>query len=302
MRSHSCGRSSAQLSGLLYGLLALASLVGACQVDPPLSPSTEDGGTSGSDLQMPPVTVGLLEDCSSKGVGYGDVLCATGLRCSVVLVGDAPSQGALLQCVPVPSAEKAIKDGMPCAFDQELTSPTEPTKHFDRCGAGFACVPTPSQGLRCQRLCQLRNRSACGKTELCVMPTQVTGVGFCARPDGCQPVAPQSGCPRGTDGQQLGCYVLGDTKGTAAFCLAQQPYGDGKGALDAPCERAWHCQPGLACVAPGGGDAICRPYCALPAVPDGGTPPDLGSGDVMCPGNLGTCHAIADYETVGRCY
>lgn len=311
MRSHFRGLWSRVVfsgkSGVWSGRLVLCGLLwlglqGACQTNPPPAATPDDAGTASTDLQMPAVTVGLWQDCSSKGVGYGDVLCDQGLRCSVVLVGDAPSQGALLQCVPVPKPEETIKDGMPCALDQEHASPTEPTKHFDRCGDGFACVPTPSQGLRCKRLCQLRNRSACGKTELCVAPAQVTGVGFCSKPDACQPVWPQSGCPRGTDGQQLACYVLGDTKGTATFCLPQLPYGDGNGALDAPCERTWHCQAGLACIAPSGGGAVCRPYCALPTVPDGGTPPDLGTGEVLCSGNLGTCHPIADYESVGRCY
>ena len=284
----------------LRGLLVFSCLLMACQVKSP--DSLADAGAGGSDAGMPPVTVGLLQDCAPKGVGYGDVLCAAGLRCSLVLVGDAPAQGALLQCVPEARRDEALAEGMPCSFDQELASPTEPTKHFDRCGAGFGCVPTPSQGLRCRRLCQLRIRSACSKSELCVEPTQVSGVGFCARPDKCQPVAPQSGCPLGTDGKQLGCYVLGDDKGTSTFCLAQQPYGAGKGILDDPCERAWNCEAGLGCVTPNSRGAICRPYCARPEVPDGGLPPDAGSGEVQCPGNLGTCHAISGRETVGRCY
>jgi hypothetical protein len=280
------------------GLVVVACLLLACQGSPSSTPTPDDGGVI--DAGMPPVTVGLLQDCSPEGAGYGDILCAAGLRCSIVLVGDTAAPGALSQCVPLPT--QALKEGQPCAFDRELKSPTEPTKHFDSCGPGLGCVPTPSHGLQCQRLCQLRRRSTCGKTELCVMPSQVSGLGFCMPPEPCHAVTPQSGCPLGDGGKQLACYVLADDKGTGAFCLAQQPYGVGMGALDTPCERSWHCQPGLSCVTVSEDRPVCRPYCSLPAVPDGGMPPDLGGGPSLCPPNQGTCHAITDYESVGRCF
>ena len=257
---------------------------------------------SNLDVGMPTMTVGLLEDCTPPGAGYGDVVCAAGLRCSIVLVGEVPTQGAIMQCVPSPKPEETIAEGKPCNFDQQLTSPTEPVKHFDRCGAGLGCVLTATQGLLCQRLCELRMHSTCGKTELCVQPAPATGIGFCTPADACQPVAPQSGCPV-SSGQQLACYVLGDDKNTAALCMAQQPYGTGKGALNAACDRSWNCQAGLGCVTPSTGhESVCRPYCTLPSTPDGGTPADLGSGELLCPGNLGTCHPIIGYEKIGRCY
>ena len=282
-----------------YGVLFATCLLLACQDTPTATPA--DAGTSDPDQGMPPVTVGLLQDCTPPGAGYGDVVCAAGLRCSVVLLGDGPTPGALLQCVPMPKPEQTITEGQTCAFDQQLTSPTEPVKHFDRCAAGLGCVQTPSHDFQCQRLCEIRQRSSCGKTALCVQPAQVSGIGFCTPADSCQAVAPQSGCPV-SGGKQLACYVLGDNKGTASFCMAQQPYGDGKGALNAACDRAWHCQAGLGCVAPTGHESMCRPYCTLPTVPDGGTPADLGSGDVLCPGNQGICHPITGYPGVGRCY
>ncbi len=172
-------------------------------------------------------------------------------------------------------------------------------KRFDRCAPGLGCVPVPTGGMQCKRLCELKVRKGCAdrKDQLCVVPTQVSNIGYCAPPDRCAPVFPQTGCPIGGSGQTLGCYVLSDDKGAGAYCLPRQSYGDSTGALDAACERAANCQPGLGCFVKSGRDTTCRPYCELPITPDGGTPPD----PVRCSGTLGLCRAITGYEGAGRC-
>ena len=158
--------------------------------------------------------------------------------------------------------------------------------------------------LRCRRPCELRVRGDCKKGELCVLPTPVSRIGFCAKPDGCKAVPPTSGCPKAPDGKETGCYVLGDDKGTATFCWPRLPWGDSTGALDSACDRSWNCLSGYSCAAKSSGrEPTCRPYCTLPIVsvsgPDGGTPPDLG--ETRCPDDLGTCRGISGIEGVGRC-
>jgi hypothetical protein len=245
-----------------------------------------------------PVEVGQFEDCTPHG--FSDVVCKSGLRCGFVLVGNPPNQGSVAQCVPVDPKPLALD--APCQFDQGGAPPVGmggPPRYYDRCAPGLACVQTETQGYRCRKVCALRHRDGCGK-ELCVLPTQVTGTGYCQASQGCQPVFPQTGCGKDMQGNLLGCYVLTDDKGGGTFCLRQQSYGDSTGALDSACERAANCQAGLGCVAKSGRDSVCRPYCALPETPDGGSPPDLGGG-VACSGNLGTCTPIAGYDRYGRC-
>jgi hypothetical protein len=278
-------------------LSLLAGLLLGCPAHP--APSADDAGIYTTDLGILPITVGLGQDCAPAGAGYGDTVCSSGLRCGLIMLGDGPVQGALTQCVPL--ADNPLAEDQPCAFDQQLGSPTEPLKHYDRCADGLACVPTPAAGLRCKRPCQIRMHGSCHDGELCVIPSPVSGIGYCAPPDHCQPVAPQSGCATVDGGPAVGCYVLGDDKNTDTACVAMQPYGQGSGAYNTPCDRSWNCQPNLGCVAPTGHDSFCRPYCALPTNPDGGPQRDLG-GDVYCPGDLGLCNPIQGYSGVGRCY
>ena len=162
-------------------LSALAGLLLGCPANP--TPSADDAGIYSTDLGLVPITVGLGEDCAPTGAGYGDTVCSAGLRCWFVLLGDGPVQGALTQCVPAPTAELVLGEDKPCAFDQQLSSPTEPIKHYDRCADGLACVPTPAAGLRCKRPCQIRMHGSCHDGELCVIPSQVSGIGYCAPPD-----------------------------------------------------------------------------------------------------------------------
>lgn len=292
------------LPRILGAALALAGVAG-CP-----SSSTSDAP---ADLAVPAaddlhVAAGLFEDCTPAG--WTDVSCQSGLRCGLVRLGDAPYEGTRAQCVPI--AATAIAEGETCDFDQQVGSPNVGVqKRHDRCGAGLGCVKTPTKGLRCQKLCQLRVRGECGKDRYCVIPTDATGTGYCAREDRCQAVPPQSGCPRDGMGRQLGCYVLGDDKGAGAFCLSQEPYGDSSGMLDSACERSVNCSVGLGCITKSGRDAVCRPYCALPVPPDLGSnadggvrdlgpPPDL-AGDVPCTADLGLCRGISGYVGVGRC-
>ena len=250
---------------------------------------------------LPPVTKGALyADCTAAG--YSDVSCDTGLRCGLVEVGEAGQEGTLTQCVPV--VDKPLALNAICAFDQGGTPPTGGSmRRHDRCAPGLGCVPTETGEKRCRTLCELRKRSACAqsKGQLCVLGTQVSGLGYCASPDDCKPVAPQAKCGLDRDGKQLTCYVLSDDKGGGTFCMRRQPYGSSSGALDAPCEKSANCDPGLACTLRSGRDSACRPYCDLPEVPDGGTPVDM-AGPVACERDLGTCRPIAGYEQVGRCY
>jgi hypothetical protein len=270
--------------------------LGSCS-HPDVAPLTPD-----RPLDTPakdPTPVGPFADCTPSG--WSDVVCKPGLRCGLVLVGDPPSQGSVAQCVPV--ADKPLGLDEACQFDQGGVTPVAgSSRHYDRCGPGLGCVTTESRGLRCRKLCALRQRSGC-KSELCVLPTDVAGTGYCAAADGCKPVFPQTGCGKDLSGRLLACYVLGDDHGGGSFCLRPQPYGDSTGSIDSLCERSVHCQPGLACITPGKGrDAVCRPYCELPETPDGGTPPDLGPSGLLCSGGLGTCHPIAGAEQYGRCY
>lgn len=243
-----------------------------------------------SPPEVRPVTVGRFADCTPSG--FSDVVCDTGLHCAIVRVGDAPSFGYVSKCVP--NADKPLKLGEACQFDQAgPAGPSGSGLQFDSCATGLSCVEGS-----CRKLCALRERGSCGD-ELCVLPTRVSGTGFCAPSDKCQAVFPQSPCGRDAEGNTRNCYVLTDDKGGGTFCLKQEPYGDSTGLLDSPCERSANCQAGLACTVTGrmGRDAVCRPYCALPEVPDGGMAPE-----VKCTMPLGTCHAIANYETYGRCY
>lgn len=272
--------------------LLLFGFVAAC-------PSSEREAPPDLALAVPPkepISVGAFSDCTPTG--WSDVVCQSGLRCGLVMVGEPPFQGALAQCVPVD--EKPLALNAPCQFEKGGASPSGgPARRYDRCGAGLGCVETESGDFRCRRLCTLRQRTGCGK-QLCVLPTQVTGTGYCAAPDNCEALSPQSGCGQDREGQPLGCYVLTDNKGGGTYCLRKQSYGSSTGAIDTPCERSANCQPGLACVARPGRDATCRPYCSLPIPPDGGMPPDLGGG-VRCENDLGACTPISGYDQYGRC-
>ena len=46
-----------------------------------------------------------------------------------------------------------------------------------------------------------------------------------------------------------------------------------------------------------GRDSVCRPYCSLLDVPDGGTLPDLAMAP-YCTFDMGICHPIAGYGSV----
>ncbi len=249
----------------------------------------------------PPVQRGgKFADCTPAG--YSDVACDSGLRCGMVQIGEAGAEGTLSQCVPV--VDKPLGLNEPCAFDQLGTPPSGGVqRRYDRCGPGLGCVATEAGPLRCRKLCELRRRADCQgqKDQLCVLSSQVSGIGYCAAADGCKAVSPQAGCGNDTAGKPLTCYVLTDDKGGGSFCLKRQPFGESSGALDTLCERAANCDPGLACTLRSGRESACRPYCDLPTPPDGGTPPDM-AGEVRCEKDLGTCHAISGYEQVGRCY
>lgn len=286
-----------RLGRLVAAVLAVACIAGLGGCPSPQS-SAPDAGVELDDLMPASYTVGAFADCTPRGAGYSDARCGTGLRCAVVQVEIDGSTAALTQCVPLAAA--TLQEGEVCAFSEEARSPAGLRKRYDRCADGTSCVPSADGLLRCRRLCELRLRGDCKKGELCVLPTPVSRVGFCAKPDGCKAVPPTSGCPKDRDGKDTGCYVLGDDKGTAAFCWPRQPFGDSTGALDSACERSWNCQSGYACAAKSSGrEPTCRPYCTLPIVPDGGTPPDLG--ETRCPDDLGTCRGISGIEGVGRC-
>ncbi|MCS6912106.1 MAG: hypothetical protein RMK29_17565 [Myxococcales bacterium] len=242
---------------------------------------------------------GLLEDCLP---GTDEGICAEGLRCSLVQAGEPGYQGFLTQCVP--QVASPLPEDAPCAFSEQAPQPTGAVpKRYDRCAPGAGCVQTTA-GPRCRTLCALRVPGQCGPDRLCVLPSPVSAIGFCAASDRCQPVAPQSGCPAGPDGRPLACYVFTESKqddrdpAGGTFCLAPNPLGDSTGALGSRCERSAHCQAGLSCVAvPGERQPSCRPYCSLPPA-DGGIP----DGGLPCQGDLGTCHPIPFYDRVGRCY
>ena len=284
---------------LVAGLaLSLTSLLAACPRPSDDLPTVDLGLTPAQPPDKPPlVKGGKFADCTPAG--YSDVVCDTGLRCGMVQVGEAGSAGTLTQCVPV--VDKPLGLNEACAFDQDGAPPTGGTmRRYDRCGPGLGCVATESGPLRCRKLCERGRRGDC-KDQLCVLYTQVSGISYCAAPDRCKPVSPQTGCGKDMSGKPLSCYVLADDKSGGTFCMARQPFGDSSGAIDTLCERSANCDPGLACTLRSGRESVCRPYCDLPTVPDGGTPPDMAGG-VPCEGDHGTCHAISGYEQVGRCY
>lgn len=277
----------------------LAGLAGCPQAEELPAPPDAALPTLVEDLGVTIRTVGAFEDCTPDGVDFSDVRCASGLHCGIVLIGETGAEGYLTQCVPDDGA--TLKENQECALAAVASPATNPPRRYDRCGTGLGCVATADGTTRCKRLCGLRSRGRCGKSELCVLPAQVTGVGFCSVPDNCEPVFPQKGCGKAKDGTPLSCYVLGDDKGTGTVCWSRQRYGDSSGDLDSPCERSWNCQSGFACTARSGRDSACRPYCTLPPPPDGGSPPD-GGADVMCASGLGICHPFSGFERVGRCY
>ncbi|HMU40480.1 MAG TPA: hypothetical protein PKE31_15840 [Pseudomonadota bacterium] len=270
-----------------------------CPADDP--PVPDDGPMPDTirDLGVPIVVANKFEDCTPDGAGFSDVVCASGLHCGIVVVGNAGFEGYKTQCIP--DEASPLKEGDVCSPSVVATPATDPPRKYDRCGKGLGCVPSADGVLRCKRLCALRTHGKCGKSEMCVLPSPVSGIGFCNPPDACEPVFPQRGCGKAKDGSSLSCYVLGDDKNTGTVCWPRQPYGTSTGDLDAPCERSWHCQSGFACTTQSGKDLTCRPYCVLPEVPDGGSPPDGGT-RVMCAAGLGECHPMSGYERVGRCY
>jgi hypothetical protein len=285
------------LPSRLFGIVFVLGLGGLLTGCPKPQGEAPDAAVPLDDLEPARFTVGAFEDCTPTGAGYSDARCAAGHRCAVVQltgVGDSPSW--LTQCVPLFAAP--LKEGEACEFVE--ASPAGGLKKlYDRCADGTSCVPGADGSLKCRRTCALRVRGECRKGELCALPTQVSGVGFCAKPDACTAVPPPRGCPRGADGKETGCYVLGDDKGTAAFCWPQQPWGDSTGAIDSACERSWHCQSGHSCAAKSAGkEPTCRQLCPLPIIPDGGVA-DLG--DIPCSGDLGTCRPISGIDGVGRC-
>ncbi len=232
----------------------------------------------------------LFEDCTP---GKAEAPCQAGLRCGLVRVGAAPYLGWLTQCVPVVAS--SLPEEAPCIFDAQTAQPegAQP-KRFDRCAAGLGCVPLPAGEQRCRSLCPLRIAGACGAERLCVLPSPVSAVGFCAAPDGCDPLA-QTGCARGPSGGVPGCYVLADKERAATYCLTQDLLGDSAGDSGSPCDRSANCKPLLSCVTLSP-QATCRPYCPLPRA-DGGT------GPAFCDEGQGTCHPINGYDGLaGRCY
>ena len=262
----------------LSGLMLVAACPGgdvsrqpdAAQLDPP---------------ETRPVTVGAFADCTPAG--FSDVVCDKGLHCAVVRVGELPLAGYVTKCVP--NAKTPVALGAACQFDQP--GPAASSLQYDNCDVGLGCI----EGI-CRKLCARGQRGDCGE-ELCVLPSQVTGTAYCAPSDGCQAVFPQTGCGRDPQGNARNCYVLSDDKGGGTFCLKQDAYGSSTGALDSLCDHSSNCQAGFGCVNPGLGDTVCRPYCALPETPDGGTAPK-----VKCADGLGSCNPIANISTYGRCY
>ncbi len=289
-----CGRAPSRSGLLATVLLGALSVLTGCPQNDATSDPVDLGITPPADG---PLVVGLYADCTPAG--FSDVVCRSDLRCGFVRVGDPPYQGTLTKCVPIDS--QPLGENEVCQFDQGAMSPTQSEpRRYDRCARGLGCVETETMGWRCLPLCALRQRGDCDK-KLCVLPTQVTGTGYCAAADDCHAVAPQSDCPNDTQGQPLGCYVLSDDKGGGTFCLRWRSYGDSSGELNNLCERSANCQPGLGCTTIGNRDAVCRPYCDYPIAPDGGTPPDLGGG-IRCKDDLGACRPISNTIPYGRCY
>jgi hypothetical protein len=283
-----------KLASRLAVLAMFAALVWGCPAAPPLLSPNDMGVMAPPDG---PTVVGAYSDCTPAG--WSDVVCQSNLRCGLVQVGDPPYQGSESECVPMPQNPLKLND--PCQFDQGGMSPVDGVnRYYDSCGPGLGCVQTETMGWRCRTLCSSGLRAGCGK-ELCVLPTQVEGTGYCVAQDGCQPVFPQSGCGTDPQGNPLGCYVLTDDTGGGSFCLRFQSYGSSTGAINSLCGRSVNCQAGLACNALPSHDPDCRPYCSLPVVPDGGTPPDMAGG-VNCANDLGTCNPIYGYGQYGFCY
>lgn len=287
-------------SGFAPLCLSLALGLTGCPTTQDLPPSTDDASIPlVEDLGVTVKTVGPYEDCTPEGAGFSDVRCTSGFRCGIVLVGETGAEGYLTQCVPDDGA--ALKENQECTLSAVANPATNPPRRYDRCQSGLGCVATADGTMRCKTLCALRTHGKCSKTELCVLPSQVSGIGFCNAPDNCEPVFPQKGCGKAKDGSTLSCYVFSDDKSTGTVCWSRQRYGDSSGDLDEPCERSWNCQSGLACTTRSGLDPACRPYCSLPTTPDGGTPPDGGS-EIKCGMGLGVCHPLSGFERVGRCY
>ena len=295
-------RTEARTQGRGWGWVMIMGLLGLVGCPQPAElPDAVDAAVAASELAVPVTIAHAFEDCTPDGTSFSDVRCDSGLHCGMVLVGEAGAMGTITQCVP--DDPTPLKEGQECALSMVASPATSPPRRYDRCANGLGCVETADGGgsMRCRRLCALRTRGRCSKSELCVLPTAVSGIGFCSVPDKCEPVFPQKGCGKAKDGTTLSCYVLGDDKGTGTVCWSRQRFGDSSGDLDSPCERSFNCQSGFGCVTRSGRDATCRPYCTLPEIPDGGSPPDGGT-DVQCASGLGTCRPVSGYERVGRCY
>lgn len=251
----------------------------------------------GADLAIAPVPdaglPGLLEGCTPVTAP-----CQDGLRCALIVVGEAPFQGYLTQCVPY--APEGLSEDAVCALDKELPRPAGAERKWtDRCGPGLACVPTALRGWRCRPLCALRAGGTCAKGRYCVVPTPVSSVGTCEAPDACQAPAPQVGCPAQVNGVAVGCYALSDSTGGGTYCLPRRMLGGSDGRVGSLCERSSDCNAGLGCFTVGE-ETRCRPYCPFPSTATDGGVRDM-AGALSCLDDLGLCQAVPRVDQVGRC-
>ena len=175
------------------GLLMLSLLVGlaGCPAPNVESQLTDAALPALTDLGVQVSTAGLFEDCTPDGTEFSDVRCISGLHCGIVLVGESGAEGSITQCVPDDGA--TLKENQECSFATVASPVTNPPRRYDRCSSGLSCVATADGTTRCKKLCTLRTRGRCSKSELCVLPSQVSGIGFCSAPDKCEPVFPQTG-------------------------------------------------------------------------------------------------------------
>ena len=165
------------------------------------------------------------------------------LHCGIVLVGETGAEGYLTQCVPDDAALKR----KPRVCSRGGQPATNPARRYDRCGSGLGCVATADGTNRCKRLCALRTRGRCGKSELCVLPSPVTGVGSCSALTTVSRsfLKPAAAKPK----RRHAAFVLRPGRRQRhrhGLLWSRQRYGDSRRRPGrAACERSWNCQSGF---------------------------------------------------------
>ena len=245
------------------------------------------------DLGFPSRRRACLKTARRKGRRFSDVRCArvcTARSCSSEQRLEGLDQRSVFPTKVRLSGKTKVRvhnGGTSCdgsSLDDMLAvakSLAASEQRMERCAASGSVRSEPTEAVE--------------SPSCAFLPSQVSGIGFCSRPDKCERCSLRRAAAKPKDGSSLSCYVLGDDKTRALFVGPSSVMEVRRATSMKSVQRSYHCQSGFACVTGSGRDATCRPYCTCQLRPMAVLLPTAVL-KFCAQADSGTCRAISGYE------